>query len=45
MSKRIVVSDRDYKLLIEIKKREGIDTIKETISYLINQDDLICYKK
>lgn len=45
MSKRVVVSERDYELIKEIQKREGIDTIKETISFLINQDSLLNYKK
>ena len=45
MSKRIVVSDRDYELIKEIMERENIDTIKATISYLINQDDMLNYKK
>jgi hypothetical protein len=45
MSKRIVVSDRDYELIKEIMGRENIDSIKATISYLINEDDMLNYKK
>lgn len=45
MSKSIEVSDRDYNLIKKIMEREGIDSIEKTISYLINQDDLLNYRK
>jgi hypothetical protein len=45
MSKSIEISDKDYQLILEIMEREGIDSIEKAISYLINQDDLLNYKK
>jgi hypothetical protein len=44
MSKRIVISDRDYKKIKEIMAREETGSIKETISYLINVDEMSSYK-
>lgn len=45
MSKTIEVSEKDYELIKAIKDREGIQTIEATISYLLNLDDLLNYKK
>ncbi len=45
MSKRIVVSDRDYEKIIKIMEREKIDSIKNTITYLLNQEELLNYKR
>lgn len=39
MSERIVVSDKDYAWIRAIQKREQLDTIKETISYLLDMED------
>ena len=40
MSKQIVVSDADYKRIKRIQKKKAKDTIKETIGYLIDREEI-----